>query len=139
MELVVDAKVLVAGFLRTATTRELLLDEQLTLWAPEHGLAETERVVTTPRFRKRLGRISPEAVQDVLQILTQRIQIVPASTYQRHLARATQLAPHPEDAPYLAVALHLGLPVWSNDADLKTSQHLIPVYTTLELLARLRS
>ena len=46
MELVVDANILVAGFLRAATTREMLLDERLTLWAPEYALLkEQERVV----------------------------------------------------------------------------------------------
>ena len=55
MELVLDANILVAAFLRSATTRELLLDERLALWTPEHSITETERVLVSPRFRKRLG------------------------------------------------------------------------------------
>ena len=52
MELVVDTNVVVAGFLRSAVTRELLLDERLTLWAPEYLLTEAERVLLTPRLRR---------------------------------------------------------------------------------------
>ena len=37
MELVVDANVLIAGFIRRATTRELLLDGRLSLWTPEYS------------------------------------------------------------------------------------------------------
>ena len=58
MELVVDANVLVAGFLRSATTRELLLDERLRLSSPEWSLIETERVLATPQFRRRLGGLT---------------------------------------------------------------------------------
>jgi len=68
MELVVDANILVAGFLRSAVTRELLLDERLTLYVPEYGLTETERVLTTPRFRRRLGSLSASEVRWMLLI-----------------------------------------------------------------------
>ena len=58
MELVVDANVLVAGFLRSGTTRELLLDERLVLWSPEWSFIEAEQGLTTTRLRRRLGGLS---------------------------------------------------------------------------------
>lgn len=109
MELVVDANILVAGFLRSAVTRELLLDERLTLWVPEYGLTEAEHVLSAPRFRRRLGSLSASQVRLLLTQLTARTRILPASAYQRKLAKASRLAPHREDAPYLALALHLDL------------------------------
>ena len=136
MELVLDANVLVAGFLRSATTRELLLDEWLILWAPEYGLNETERVLTSPRLRRKLGGRSQAEVRSLLTQLTARVRFLPASAYRHHLPKAQPLAPHPEDAPYLALALHLNLPLWSNDSALK-NQKAVPVYSTEELLALL--
>jgi len=136
MEFVVDANVLVAGFLRSATTRELLLDERLSLWTAEYSLTETERVLTSPRLRRRLGGMSQAEVRSLLTQLSAHIRILPASAYQRHLSRAHQLAPHPEDAPYLALALHLNLPIWSNDSALK-NQKVVPVHSTEELLTLL--
>jgi len=136
MELVVDANVLVAGFLRSATTRELLLDERLGLWAPEHGLTEAEKVLSSPRLRQRLGGLSLAEVRSLLVQLTARIRVLPVSAYQRHLSRAQHVAPHAEDAPYLALALYLNLPLWSNDAELKT-QRLVPVYSTEDVLSLL--
>ena len=140
MELVVDANILVAGFLRSAVTRELLLDERLTLWVPEYGLTETERVLMMPRLRHRLGDLSRTEVRFLLAQLTGKFHILPASLYQPRLAKTSRLAPHPEDAPYLAVALQLHISLWSNDADLK-KQGVVPVYTTHELvqLLHLRS
>lgn len=136
MELVLDANILVAGFLRSATTRELLLDERLTLWAPEYSLQETEHVLTAPRLRRRLGNLPAAELRWLLGQLTAKVRFLAASAYQRHLARAQQLAPHPEDAPYLALALHLNLPLWSNDAAL-ARQHAVRVYSTTDLLALL--
>jgi len=62
MELVVDANVLVAAFLRSASTRELLLDERLLLSSPEWSLIEIDRVVATPQFRRRLGGLATAEV-----------------------------------------------------------------------------
>ena len=47
MEFILDANILVAGFLRAATTREFLVDNRLTLWAPAYSLTEAERVLTS--------------------------------------------------------------------------------------------
>ena len=136
MELVLDANILVAGFLRAATTRELLVDDRLTLWAPEYSLTEAERVLSSPRLRRRLGDLPVTDVRAILATLTGRVQVVSAATYRHHLPTARHLAPHEEDAPYLALALHQHLPLWSNDAELK-AQAQVQVYTTQELLALL--
>ena len=138
MELVIDANVVVAGFLRSATTRELLLNDRLVLHAPEFSLIETEKVLSTPRLRKRLGGMSREDVRSLVSLLTANVRIVPATEYSDHLKKALEIAPHSEGAPYLALAIHLSLPLWSNDAGMK-EQNIVSVYTTKELLALLRS
>jgi len=137
MELVVDTNILVAGFLRAALTRELLLDERLTLWAPEHLLTEAERVLTTPRLRRRLGSLSLQEVRIVLTQLTARIQILPIDTFRVKLPEAHALVADAEDTPFIALALHLRLPLWSNDIPLST-QHLVRVYTTEDVLSVLQ-
>ena len=138
MELVVDANVIIAGFLKSATTRSLLLDDRLILSAPEHTLTESEKVLRSARLRKKLKGLSQAEVTSLLDQLTARIRMVPAISYRHHLKEAHQLAPHPEDAPYLALALHLGVPLWSNDADLARQPDVVvhPTMKLLELLAR---
>ena len=133
MELVVDANILVAGFLRSAVTRELLLDERLTLYTPEYSLTETERVLTTSRFRRKLRDLSAMDVRSILAQLTGKVRVLSANMYEHQLAKARQLTPDAEDAPYLAVALHLRLPLWSNDSILK-KQRVVRIYSTQELL-----
>ena len=137
MELVVDTNVVVAGFLRSATTRELLLEERLVLWAPEYLLTEAERVLLTPRLRRRLGALSPSEVRVVLSQLTSRIRIVPTSVFRLKLPGAKALVADPEDASFIALALHLHLPLWSNDAPLR-AQRVVRVYTTEDVLTLLQ-
>lgn len=133
MELVVDANILVAGFLRAALTRELLLDERLTLSIPEYTLTEARHVLTRPGFQRRVGHLPSEKILDILDLLTTRITVQPQSAYHDKMAKALTLAPHPEDAPTLALALKRHVPIWSNDAGLK-QQGEVRVYTTHELL-----
>jgi len=135
---VADTNVVIAGFLRSATTRELLLDGRLVLHAPEYLLMEAERVLSAPRLRRRLGSLSPDDVRALLSQLTSRMRIAPTSTFRLKLPDAKALVADPEDASFIALALHLQLPLWSNDAPLRT-QNVVRVYTTddvLNLLAR---
>lgn len=137
MELVVDTNILVAGLLRAATTRELLLDERLMLSAPEHLLTEAERIVLSPRLRRRLGSLSPEEIRIALTQLTSRIRVLPISAFREKLSEAKTLVADPEDTPFIAVGLHLQIPVWSNDAPLR-EQTLVRIYTTEDVLSALQ-
>jgi putative PIN family toxin of toxin-antitoxin system len=137
MELVVDTNIVVAGFLRAAITRELLLDERLILSAPEHLLTEAERILRSPRLRRRLGALTPEEIRLVLTQLTSRIRVLPVSAFREHVPEAKTLVADPEDTPFIAVALHLQVPLWSNDAPLR-EQSAVRIYTTEDVLSALQ-
>ncbi|MBI3617504.1 MAG: PIN domain-containing protein [Candidatus Omnitrophica bacterium] len=137
MQLVVDANILLAAFLKKALTRELLLDSRLDLAAPEHLLSETLRHLrTSSSIRKRIG-LSSQKIEALFLLLTQRIRVFPETSYQPAMAKTLALAPHRQDAPYLAVALILKAAVWSNDKGMK-KQTTATVYSTSELLTVLR-
>ncbi len=57
----------------------------------------------------------------------------PEKSFLPFIKRSLSLVSHIEDAPYLALSWALRLPLWSNDAALKT-QSLVQIYTTSELL-----
>ena len=75
-------------------------------------------------------------VRLILSAITGRIQVLNRGSYESKLAQARNISPDPDDVSYLAVALHLRIPLWSNDSALK-NQRSIPVYTTEELLGLL--
>jgi predicted nucleic acid-binding protein len=137
MELVVDANILLAGFMKAAVTRELLLDTRLKLHAPEHLIYETRKhLLGATGLRKRIG-LSPKQIEEVWFILTQNIESHPKTEYQKVYSSALKIAPHPEDAPYLALALSMGIPLWSNDKGMKT-QGQVKIFATHEIINKLR-
>lgn len=135
MQLVIDANILVAAFLKAATTRRLLLDSRLKLHAPEDLLIEGRKVLKE-RLSKRL-KINPDFDFDILfDALTNNISILSVSDYASCLDAGLRIAPHDEDAPYLACALCLAIPLWTNDSGIR-SQIQVPTFSTIELLAKL--
>lgn len=62
-----------------------------------------------------------------------KIKFVSVETYKKFLKRAVKAIDDPDDAPYVALALALGAPIWSNDPDLK-KQPLVDIFTTKELI-----
>lgn len=136
MELVVDANVLLASLIKQAVTRELLLDSRLKLYAPEHLISETlKHLKSNAALRKRIKLEGPE-LEELFYLLTQEIETIPQKSFASHMNEALSLAPHKEDAPYLALALSLGVPIWSNDKGFR-DQTKVEIYTTPKLLTKL--
>lgn len=136
MQLVVDANILITGLLRPAATRRLLLNEQLALWTPEYALLETQRILLTPRIQRKFGALRPDQIMLAVSEITGNIQVLPENSYRTSVLKAEKFAPDPADTPYFALALHLEIPVWSNDALLKNQHHVV-VHTTQEVLDRI--
>ena len=137
MQFIVDANILLASFLKDALTRELLLDPRLALYAPEYLIKETSRHLEKNDPLRNKIKLTDRELGGLFQILTQGIQVVPRNLYENYLTDALLLAPHKEDAPYLALGLALNVPIWSNDKGLKR-QDRVKVYTTSELLLNLQ-
>lgn len=75
----------------------------------------------------------------LLAVATLPVRIVAREEYAPALTRASrQIGKRdPDDIDTLALALHLRVPVWSNDNDFEDAG--VEWYTTAELIERLRS
>jgi len=134
MRLVVDANVLVAAFLKEAVTRELLLEEKFELFSPEYLLQEIRSLLKNKKIRKRL-KLNDEELIELATAVLSKIDFIPEEVFQRFFEKSLNLVTHPEDSPYVALALALKIPIWSNDAPLKeASASRIKVITTKELI-----
>ena len=94
-------------------------------------------IVNNPNVRKRI-HLSSEQLQELFGHLTQRIQTAPAASYKQYFSKALALALHEEDAHYFALALLIGVPIWTNDKGFK-KQAKVKVYSTFELVEILAS
>ena len=132
MQLIIDANILVAAFLKSATTRELIFDEEIELFAPEYFILEVNRTLKKDKFFRIHTTLTKEEIEELLSFLFKPIKIIPEEEYFPLLKKAAQYVPF-DDAPYLALSLAIRIPIWSNDTALK-KQSLIKVYTTAELV-----
>ena len=68
--------------------------------------------------------------------IEEKIEFFELSAYKKVLKKALNSLPDPDDSPYLALALTINAPIWSNDPHLK-QQKLAKVYTTEGLIREL--
>jgi predicted nucleic acid-binding protein len=73
----------------------------------------------------------------LLAVAALPVSVVERETYARTVAQARRLIGQrdPDDIEILALALHLKIPLWSNDNDFRDTG--VEWYTTAELLQRL--
>lgn len=135
MDFIVDANVAIAALIsRSGHTADLFFSPMLSIYAPELLLHEIwkhkeELIIKTGLSATDFGK--------ALAFLSAKIKLFPVEEFLPSLPRAKEVCPDPDDVPYLALALHLGCPLWSNDKELK-KQSAVKVLSTSEVLALLK-
>lgn len=132
MQLVVDTNIIIAALFKNAITRELLWEENFEFFAPEHIRVELEKLIKDPKFRKRL-HVRDTELKNLIDLIFKNIIVLPESMYYVFNKKARRLVQHPHDIPFIALALALKIPLWSNDTELREQTSVI-VYSTKELL-----
>jgi predicted nucleic acid-binding protein len=132
VRLVADANVLLAAVLggrAKAVLEHPHIDELLTA---EVTLAEVEEYAVVLAKKRRLSLDTL-----LLAIAALPVTVVEEAVYSSALPQARKLIGRrdPDDVDVLALALHMKLPLWSNDNDFEDAG--IEWYTTAELLAKL--
>ena len=113
MMLIVDANILISALLSSeGKTRELLFLERLDIRAPPFLVEELESHRPELMEKSDLGEMD---YRIALARTFSCVHFVPPSEYISSFALAASISPDPDDADYLALALHLNRPLWSND------------------------
>ncbi|MBI2107958.1 hypothetical protein HYU10_01370 [Candidatus Woesearchaeota archaeon] len=131
MKLVADTNILFTFFWEGSFTKGLLADQDFDFFAPEYALEEINRHSSEIMEKT---NISSEKFKEFRTDIAIFVEFIPVEEYRQLLPRALSLMPtNPNDIDFLALALKLNLPIWSNDPGLK-KQSKVKVYTTPELL-----
>ena len=135
MKLVVDANVLFSFFKRDSATRKLIVDPELEfnleLFTPVHALEELKE----HEGEMRKFGVSSGDFDVILSSLSLFVNTVPQSFFEPLLSEAEKLLPEdPDDAPYIALALKLNCPIWSQDKELGEGQSEVKVLSTRKLI-----
>lgn len=91
MRLVVDTSILIAGLLKASKVQRLLLDPAMGFYLPEHALEEVLR--QTPMMRQR-SKLSQEAFDLLMALLTAQMEIVPESRLRPWIPKAQRAIGH---------------------------------------------
>jgi predicted nucleic acid-binding protein len=128
--LVIDANPIISALLG-GKARKILFSSKFQFFSTQHSLFEVEKYL--PVLAKKIGLPEEE--------LFRASQLLPITVYQpieydAQVQRAFELIGHRDakDAPILALALHLGYPLWSDDRDFEDIPELV-VRRTAEILA----
>ena len=135
MEIVVDTNILISSLIKSVRIRELICSQKLILYAPEHIIAECLRHKTEIID---LAGIEIYDFNKLIAILLGKINIVPEEEFKLFIKEALKLVTHPEDAPFIAVALAMNIPLWTDDKALK-QQSIVKIFTTGELFNLINS
>lgn len=128
MKLVVDANVLFALSKPSSAANDILSRHELKLMAPDFALLELYKYKKVLVEKSDAGRFD-----EIIKSLKDKVVFVNKGLYKNQLKKADSLLPDPDDAAYLALALKLFLPIWSNDPHLK-EQSAALVFSTAELI-----
>jgi len=134
MRLVVDANVLFSALIKAGATRKVLLLSKHDLYAPEFMFEEFKKHLLELQKKTLLPR--EELVQNLETLLQlAEIKLVPFEEFKHKKELAAKVSPDKGDIAYLALALHLQCPLWSQDKQLK-KQNKVKTITTKELLGQ---
>jgi|SRR3989344_1537880 len=131
MRLVIDANIAFSLLKKDSFTRRLAKEHSLDLYSHKFILDELEE---HSEELCNLLKVSEDKFERIKEILLGLVNLKVKVSPQQ-LNRATSLISDPEDKPYLALALKLNCPIWSNDSHFKEPSviNLVKVFKTNEL------
>jgi len=132
MDLIIDANILFAALIKKDLTSDLIVYDLFRLYAPEYIFTEFEKY---RGYIKRKTERSNEDFNEALNIFRRRIELIPYEEIKPFINKAREISPDIKDIPYIALALKLNIPIWSNDKTLKEKQNKIKIYSTHELIS----
>jgi predicted nucleic acid-binding protein len=133
MRLVADTSIIFSIFKSSSFTRKMLSAYKLELFAPKQLFEELKKYSETICLK---SKITKEKFQENLELLKYVISQKQTEPYFEEITKKS--ISHKEDAVFLALAMEMKIPLWSNDAHFK-EQNLVKVFTTKELYEFLKS
>ena len=130
MELVVDTNILYTFFWKNSFSRRFLMRMSLELYSPEFALEEINAHESEILTKTGLPEEEFSKLKGDLAIA---VAFIPIEEYKELLESALNISPDPNDVDFLALAMKLKLPLWSNDTLLK-KQNKVEVFSTSDLL-----
>ncbi|ASJ03321.1 hypothetical protein A3L09_08655 [Thermococcus profundus] len=129
----VNTNVLFSFFGKSTTTRELVFLLSGRLISPEFALEELREHRDEIMKKAKIGE---KEFEEILSVLREHIIFVNEGFYAEFIPLALKITPDKDDADFVALALKVKAPLWSNDKRLNEIEE-IEVLNTKEVLGLL--
>ena len=134
MRLVIDANILFSALIKDSFTVGIIVRDDIELFAPEflfdEFLQHKEEIL-------RKSRKTTEELHRLLSNVKDLIKTMSEGDVNDVMGEAERISPDPKDIPYIALALKLKTPIWTNDKKLK-QQDKVKIFSTEDLLKELK-
>ena len=119
-KVVVDANVVISSLINKGKSFSVFelncILGKIEFIAPEFLLTEVKKHEAKAL---RFAKLSEHEFTGTYKFLIEAISFIPAKEFIQFLPEAKKLAPHPKDAPYIALSLAMNCPILSGDKGLK--------------------
>lgn len=135
IQLVIDTNILISALLKDdSLTANLIKSDSLKIFYPDYGLIEIEHYKKHINS-KREKQLQQKSLDYILKFVLESIEIIPSQLYIQKMKEAFELIRDfdEKDTPFLALALQLNCPIWSNDKHLK-KQKAVKTYSTKDII-----
>jgi predicted nucleic acid-binding protein len=131
--LVLDSNIIFSSLLKDSAARKIILSDIFELFAPEFLFTEINKYKRKIVEKTGLGKNNFEFL---LLLLQSHVAVISFKEFSGFLSEAEELMKNIDlkDAPFIALALKLGIPIWSNDLHFK-KQNKVLSYTTDEIIS----
>lgn len=136
MEIVLDTNILISSLLKNGLTRDLILLSPFEMYTIELSKIEIEKHKEELILKSKLDETSFDYLRDFIFRKVDFItieDIIPFKDKAIEIMREIDI----DDSLFLALAMSLNCPIWSNDAHFKR-QSSVKAFTTQELISSLK-
>jgi len=137
MEIVLDTNIIISSLLRNGLTRKIIFLSPLQMYTVDYAKIEIE---AHKEELLRKSKLDERSLNYLSEFVFSKIDFVSLENIEPFKNRAEEVMGEVDidDSFFLALAMFLNCPIWSNDEHFK-KQNIIKVYTTKELLDLLKT
>jgi predicted nucleic acid-binding protein len=130
MKLVIDTSSIISALIKNGISRRIIVSPIIQFVTPDHSLKEISKY---KEFICKKAKINSNEFEIILNLLFEKITIIPKEEYEEFYDSAKTLIADINDIPFIALCLALKADgIWSDDSHFKTKKE-ITIYRTREL------
>jgi predicted nucleic acid-binding protein len=131
MQFVVDANIIFSALIKDSTTRKLISEPKLSLYAPKFFVEEFLGHLW--ELKEKINTDETHLKEKLNDFIMKNIKLITNEEISEYIQEAEKICPDKGDIAYFALALKLNCAIWSNDSKLK-NQSAIKIYSTKEII-----